>query len=102
ALAGASLVLGFIALLRVFSIAIALLQYYGFRLEEHGRRLTVERGLLTRLRTSASRRRIQAFTLHEGLLHRLLKRRALEVETAVSGNQNDRRSLRELAPIAPP
>lgn len=102
ALAGTSLVLGFIALLRLFSMVIALLQYYGFRLEEHGRRLTVERGLFTRLRTSAPRRRIQAFTLREGVLHRLLKRRALEVETAVAETGNDQRALRELAPIARP
>lgn len=103
ALAGASLLLGAIVLLRLLSIALALLQFYGFRLEAHGRRLTVERGLLARLRTSASRRRLQAFTLRESLSHRLLRRRALEVDTAASSEQQqDQRSLRELAPIATP
>ena len=103
ALAGASLLLGAIVLLRLLSIALALLQFYGFRLEAHGRRLTVERGLLARLRTSASRRRLQAFTLRESLSHRLLRRRALEVDTATSSEQQqDQRSLRELAPIATP
>ena len=100
-LAGTSALLGFLVLLRVFSIAIALLQYHGFRLEEHGRRLTVVRGLLTRLRTSVSRRRIQAFTLREGVWHRLLKRRTLDIDTATV-EDNDARSLRELAPIATP
>ena len=102
-LAGASLALAFVVLLRLFSILLALLQYFGFHLDEYGRRLTVERGLLTRLRTSVPRRRIQAWTLHEGLMHRLLRRRSLHVDTAV-GEQPGQpsRGLRELAPIATP
>lgn len=101
-LAGLSLVVGFVVLMRLFSILLALLQYFGFRLEQHGRRLTVERGLLTRLRTSVSRRRIQAWTLQEGLVHRLLKRRTLQIDTAVAGKQNDQRGMGELAPVATP
>ncbi|MCA1713934.1 MAG: PH domain-containing protein, partial [Gammaproteobacteria bacterium] len=101
ALAAVSLVLAFVLLLRLLSVALALLQYYGFRLDEIGPRLTVERGLLTRLRTSASRRRIQAWTLREGVVHRLLKRRSLHVDTAVAEEQGQpQRGLRELAPIA--
>jgi putative membrane protein len=102
ALAGASLLLAFLLLLRLFSIALALLQYFGFRLDEHGRRLTVERGLLTRLRTSTSRRRIQAWTLREGLVHRWLGRRSLQIDTAVAEDHGQQRALRELAPIAAP
>ncbi|WP_460732431.1 PH domain-containing protein [Lysobacter tyrosinilyticus] len=102
AIAGVSLALLALALLRAFSILLALLQYYGFSLSESGRRLTVERGLLARWRTSASRRRIQAWTLREGFMHRLLKRRSLEVDTAVAEQQNQQRSLRELAPVAEP
>ncbi len=88
--------------LRLLSITLAMLQYYGFQLSEQGRRLTVERGLLARWRTSASRRRIQAWTLREGVLHRLLKRRSLEVDTAVAEDGRQQRALRELAPIATP
>jgi putative membrane protein len=99
-LVGASLVAGFVVLLRLFSLAMALLQYFGFRLDEQGRRLTVERGLLTRLRTSAPRRRIQAWTLQEGLMHRLLHRRSLHIDTAAGGEHGQQRALRELAPIA--
>ncbi|HST46034.1 MAG TPA: PH domain-containing protein [Luteimonas sp.] len=89
-----------VLLLRLLSVLLALVQYHGFTLRQQGRRLTVERGLLTRLRTSASRRRIQSWTLHEGLLHRLLRRRALAVETAVAERGDDPRALREVAPIA--
>jgi len=101
-LVGASLVLGFVVLLRVLSMALALLQYFGFRLEAHGRRLTVERGLLTRTRTSMPRRRIQAWTLREGLLQRWLHRRSLHVDSAVGEEPGQARALRELAPIATP
>ncbi|HET6430875.1 PH domain-containing protein [Dyella sp.] len=99
------LIVGFELALRVFSIGIALLNYAGFRLEEHGRRLTLERGLFTRLRTSTPRRRIQSWILHEGMLHRWFGRRTLEVSTAVLENgsrHHHPRSLRELAPVATP
>ena len=87
--------------LRLLSVLLALVQYHGFRLLLQGRRLTVERGLLTRLRTSVQRRRIQAWTLHEGLLHRLLRRRSLHVDTAAGAGQGgEQRGLREVAPIA--
>lgn len=103
ALAAVTFVLAFIALLRLLSIVLALLQYYGFRLTEHGRRLTVERGLLARLRTSAARRRIQAWTLHEGVLHRWFMRRSLHIDSAAgSDDGQQQRALRELAPIATP
>jgi len=91
-------------LLRLLSVLLALLQYHGFRLSEDQRRLTVERGLLSKLRTSVARRRIQAWTLQEGFLHRLLKRRSLRIDTAVAEQQgkSDQRALKELAPIATP
>ena len=102
-LAAGSLVVAFLALMRALSVLIALLQYFGFRLVEQGRRLTMERGLLTRLRSSVPRRRIQAWTLEEGLVHRLLRRRSLHVDTA-TGNADggQQRGFRDVAPIATP
>ena len=102
AIAAMSLVMLCVVLLRLLSMLLALLQYFGFRLTEHERRLTVERGLLGRWRTSASRRRIQAWTLREGVMHRVLRRRTLEVDTAVAEDQNQQRALREIAPVATP
>nr|WP_221301504.1 PH domain-containing protein [Pseudoxanthomonas broegbernensis] len=92
----------FLALLRLLSVALALSQYHGFRLSEQRRRLTVERGLFARLRTSVPPRRIQAWFLQETLLHRWLGRRSLRIDTATGGREDDPRKLRELAPIAPP
>jgi putative membrane protein len=104
AIAVLAMIIGFVLLIRLFSVAIALLQYSGFRLEEHGRRLTLERGLFTRMRTSTPRRRIQSWVLREGMLHRLFRRRTLEVSTAVldNGSHGQPRSLREIAPVALP
>ena len=104
AAAAAALLVLAMLLLRALSVLLALVQYHAFRLSEDPRRLTVERGLLTKLRTSVARRRVQAWTLHEGVLHRLLRRRSLDIDTAVAEQhgQNDQRALKELAPIATP
>jgi len=102
AAAGMAVFAVIVGALRLLSMLLALLQYYGFTLTEQDRRLTVERGLLARWRTSASRRRIQAWTLREGVLHRWMKRRSLEVDTAVAEDGRQQRALRELAPIATP
>src|SRR5688500_4825978 len=101
-LASAGFILAAVLLLQLLSVALALLQYTGFRLTETGPRLTIARGLLTRVRTSASRRRIQAWTLREGVLHRLFRRRALLVDTAAAQAQSEQRAFRELAPVATP
>lgn len=91
-------------LTRLLSVLLALVQFHGFRLSEADRRLTVERGLLTRMRNSVARRRIQAWTLHEGVVQRWLKRQSLHIDTAVAtrGEHDDGRALKVLAPIATP
>ena len=100
---GAALLLAFfVVVLRVLSVVTALLQFHGFTLGESGRRLTVQRGLLTRLRANMPRRRIQAWSLHEGLVHRWFGRRSLRVDSATVDNANGQRSLRDLAPVATP
>ncbi|MEG2802955.1 PH domain-containing protein [Stenotrophomonas sp.] len=96
-------VLAFWLLLRALSVALALLRYHGFQLSEHERRLTVVSGLLTRLRSSVARRRIQAWTLRESPLQRWARRRQLRIDIAAGAAvENERRDLRELAPLATP
>lgn len=106
AVTAALVVLGALAVLvamRALSVALALAQYHGFHLSQSERRLTVERGLLTRIRSSVALRRIQSWTLYESRLHRLFGRRQLRVETAVAGTADSEGSaLKELAPIAEP
>ncbi|WP_409476234.1 PH domain-containing protein [Stenotrophomonas sp. Y-13] len=90
-------------LMALMSIALAIVQHHGFRLSEAERRLTVERGLLSRSRSSVAQRRIQAWTLREGMLHRLFGRRQLRVDIASGGGQEQQgRALKELVPVAAP
>ncbi|HEX5693364.1 MAG TPA: PH domain-containing protein, partial [Arenimonas sp.] len=97
-----SLLLFAVVALRLLSVVLALLQFHGFTLTETGRRLSVQRGLLTRLRANMPRRRIQAWSLRESLTHRWLGRRSLRVDSASVDTVNDQRSLRDLAPVATP
>lgn len=103
AVSAALFVLLVLALIRAFSVVLAIVRYHGFQLTRHGRRLTVERGLLTRVRASVPRRRIQAWTLREGVLHRAFGRRSLDIDTATSQvDPNQEKPLQELAPVATP
>jgi putative membrane protein len=103
AFAVCSLVLIALVLVRLLSVVLAFLQYHGFILREDDARIRVERGLLTRYRSSAKRRRIQSWSLHEGVLHRWFKRRSLRVQTASrQGGEAGQQSLKELAPVATP
>jgi putative membrane protein len=83
------------------SMAITAARYHEFVLTDDGRRLRVERGLFTRLRAALQRRRIQAFTIDEGLMHRFVSRRSLRVDS-VGAARDQERSLRDLVPIAEP
>ena len=100
---GVAMLLAALLLMQLLSIALAIVQYHGFRLSAQERRLTVERGLFTRLRSSVAQRRIQAWTLREGVLHRVFKRRQLRVDIAGGAAQEQEgRALKELVPLASP
>jgi putative membrane protein len=102
-LASASFVLLIVALVivRALSVALAVLQFHGFTLDEVGRQLRIERGLLTRVRLHLPRRRIQAWRVQETLLHRWFGRQSLRVDNA-SGEGEDGRGARDLVPLATP
>lgn len=102
-LAIASMVVIALLLVRLLSVVLAIVQYHGFILREDDDRIRVERGLLARSRSSAKRRRIQSWSLREGMLHRWFRRRSLRVDTAVSQQgKQQQHALKELAPIATP
>lgn len=90
-----------LAMTRLLSIALAFVQYHRFTLSRADGRLTVERGLFSRSRSSVGERRIQAWGLHQGILQRWLGVQQLKVDIAAgNAEDNNSRSLRELAPIA--
>ena len=103
-LATVTLLVAALVLVRLLSMALAILQYHGFALREDDGRILVERGLLARSRASAKRRRIQAWSLREGVLHRWFDRRSLRVDTASGqrGREPGVHALKDIAPIATP
>jgi putative membrane protein len=101
-LAALALAMLLIVVLRVVSILLVWTQYHGFRLSERDQRLSIESGLLTRTRSHAPLRKIQHWTLRDGIVHRWFGRRSLSVETAVMQVANEAHSLSDLVPIAAP
>jgi putative membrane protein len=101
-LLGASvLVLSALIVLRVFSVALVLLRLHGFTLREDGERLSVEAGLLTRLRGHAARYKIQRWIVSDNLWLRWMGRRRLRIETAaVRATDSEGQGVSDLVPIA--
>ncbi|MGL6289419.1 MAG: PH domain-containing protein [Silanimonas sp.] len=96
------LLLAMIVVVRLLSVSLAILQFHDFRLHAGERELRVERGLLSRVRSHLPKRRIQAYSLSETLLHRWFGRQSLRVDRAAVENVNEAQSLRDLVPLATP
>ena len=91
-----------LGLMRVLSMAWAVIRLYGFTITRVGEDLRSEFGLLTRVVTTIPIRRIQTLTVREGPLHRLFGRAAVRVDTAGGDKQKHGGTQREwLAPIIP-
>lgn len=75
----------FLILVRVLSVAWALLTLYDFRLTRIREDLRSDYGLFTRVTATVPIRRVQTIHVSEGPLHRWLGRAAVRVETAGGG-----------------
>jgi putative membrane protein len=96
------LVLAAMIVLRLLSVALVILRLHDFRLSEDGERLSVEGGLLTRLRAHAARGKVQRWVLQQNLWLRLMGRIRMRIETAaVQAPGSERQALSDLVPIAP-
>lgn len=105
-LALGALLLAF-ALLRLFSVALALLTLYDFRLTQSGADFRARYGLLTRIGLTMRVPRIQAVRQTESLLHRLFARVSVRVDLAGDGGNSEqaeaaRSKVRWLAPVTTP
>ena len=90
----------FLLVVRLFSIAWALVKLHGFQLTRAGDDLRVRFGLFTRVTATIPLRRIQTLTIRAGLLHRLTNRASVRVDTAGGDAGQSSVSQREwLAPI---
>jgi putative membrane protein len=81
-LLGVALVLLFVVLLRLFSVAWYVVRYYDFTVQREDEDLRTEFGLLTRVSSLIPVHRIQLLTSSASLLHRLFGRAGIDVETA--------------------
>ena len=98
-------ILGALLLLRLLSIALALLTLYDFRLTRKGADLRAQYGLLTRVALTLRQQRIQAVRETETFLHRLLDRVSLQVDLAgdaQEGGEQQADRMRWLAPVTTP
>lgn len=90
----------FLVVVRLFSVTWALVTLYGFRVTRAGEDLQIEFGLLTRVAATVPVRRIQAVTVQQGPLHRLLERASIRVDTAGGEGRESAQSQRHtIAPL---
>jgi len=97
---GLAAVIAFLLIVRILSMAWALLRLYDFRLTRLDEDLRTEYGLLTRVTATVPIRRVQTITVRAGPLHRWLKRATVHVETAGGAGAKSAAPMREwLAPL---
>ena len=95
-------IVGLLMLVRVLSMAWSGTRLYDFRLSHVGEDLRTEYGLLTRVTATIPLRRIQALTIRETPLQRLLSRMSVRVDTAggrATPEQGPKQPRELLAPI---
>jgi putative membrane protein len=96
----AAIVLGLLLFIRLLSTVWAVVRLYDFRLTRIGDELHTEYGLFTRVNATIPLRRVQTVIVRDRMLHRLLGRRAVVVETAGGGAvETSGRSREPIAPI---
>jgi len=94
--------IGYLAV-KVLSVIVTLVQDFRFRLSEEERRLTTEKGLLSIIRASVSRRRIQSWTQRSTLFMRMMGRSTLSIDIASrQAGEEARHSVSTLIPLASP
>lgn len=94
------LLLVWLVLVRMFSIAHAIWVHHGFSLRINADRLGVEEGLVTRKQLSGRIPRIQRVRVREGVLHRAFHRVSIRIATAAQLAINETGTqLRDVLPI---
>ena len=88
-------------LLTLFSLIGTTLLFYGFELRQVDEQFRIRRGLLTKVRATVPRRRIQLVSVHQSLIHRWMDRVRVRVGTAGQGSSEEEDGQEEswLAPL---
>lgn len=91
----------FLGLLRLVGTLVVVLRYYDFQLQDRGRQLALESGLLTRYRQQIPLAKVQRWWIETPWLLRLFGRSSLSVETAGRARQEEQQTGRGVVlPIA--
>ncbi len=84
------------------SMLMAHLKFHGFKLEEHNKKLHAEMGLLTRITANIPIKRIQLLRIRSSVLHRLVNRHSISMETAGGVTAQTGIVMRWIAPMIEP
>jgi putative membrane protein len=98
---GLAALVAFLLLTRLFSIVWAQVRLQGYSVVQVGEDLRAEYGLFTRVTATVPIRRIQAVTIRDTPLHRLLGRAAISVATAGGGSSDREKAAQHREWIAP-
>jgi len=98
---GVAALVGFLLVSRLFSILWAQVRLQGYSVVQVGEDLRAEYGLFTRVTATVPIRRIQAVTIRDTPLHRLLGRAAISVATAGGGSSEREKTAQHREWIAP-
>ena len=94
-----------LAVVRLASIVVAIVQFYDFKLSGSESTLRSESGLLTRQGGQARVERIALIVIIDGWLYRLLHRQSVQVYlpgNAIQGDSMERSGMTRLTPVASP
>ncbi|MEW6322410.1 MAG: PH domain-containing protein [Acidobacteriota bacterium] len=97
----AGVVIGFLILVRLLSMAWSLVRLYDYRLTHTGTELVASFGLFTRVTATVPIHRVQLLTISESLLHRLTGHAAVDIDTAGGVAERAGTGRESLAPILP-
>jgi putative membrane protein len=90
-----------LVIVRLVSMAWAIIRLHGFQLTRGGEDLHTRFGLFTRVLTTIPLGRVQTLTIRQGPLHRYLKRMSVQVETAGGASPETGGGKREREWLAP-
>lgn len=94
-----AMLLLFLVLVRIFSMALTMIRYHEHRLALVEDDLRVTYGLFTRVNSTTPRQRIQSVTVREGPWHRLAGRVTIQAVTAGGSLEENVASREMLAPL---
>lgn len=91
-----------LVMLPALSVAMTIARFHGFTLVRNGEEFRLRCGLMTEYASTVVRERVQALSIRQSPLHRLLRRASIRIETAGGAKEGEQLiSRRSFVPILP-